>query len=293
MNAFDLYRDTPNLARAEKASALEATPLTSPRGRQGEPGLSVVILTLDHADFLVPLVGQLLEQRDRFRSAGLDLQILIGDTGSTNRDLLRTYDVWHDGGDVEIIRGLDYHFSRCNNLLAERAGREVLLFLNNDIVLSPRVDGLLEIHRTLVESPEVGIAGAILFFPDGGIQCCGVDFFRQQPQRAFPFHPYAGEHIGPESLPEIMSLPATTGSFLAIRRDLFVRVGGFSEEYSVEAQDVDLCLRAHRLGGGTRVVNLGRTIHLENGTRPKGDEHWPDRRLFLRRWRSYVEANFL
>ena len=78
-----------------------------------------------------------------------------------------------------------------------------------------------------------------------------------------------------------------------MRRQLFDQLGGFSESYSAECQDIDLCLRAHRLGYATRVENLGQVVHLENATRPKGEENWSDRRLFMRRWSSYLEAHFL
>lgn len=297
---FALYTGTSGLDRAREAQEdstpprpggfAEASTSTS-QVPSYEPGLSVVILNLDAPDLIVPLVTQLLEQREAFRRQGPRLEILIGDTGSSSPEVRSAYDEWEN--DVVVARGLSYHFSRCNNEMSRRAACSNLLFLNNDVILPPRPSLLFELFRRFQDMPDVGILGVILFFPDGTIQHCGIDFFREPPYRAFPFHPHAGEERAPEKLPDLFDSPAATGSFLLIRRKLFDELGGFPECYEIEAQDIDLCLRAHRLGHRVRIANLGNVIHLENATRPKGQEHWPDRRLFLRRWRSYVEANFL
>jgi GT2 family glycosyltransferase len=70
---------------------------------------------------------------------------------------------------------------------------------------------------------------------------------------------------------------------------LFAKVGGFDERYAAECQDSDLCLRVNRLGVGCRVLDAGPLVHIENATRPKGEENWLDRALFIRRWSSYIE----
>ena len=292
---FALYADGSNLERAEAVleSATEFSVAQPEGGRDSvyETGLSVIILNRDRADLLLPLVEQLGEQGEAVRHAGVAFEIMIGDTGSTDPRVLAAYGDWRD--EVVVVRNLSYHFSRCNNQVAQEASYDSLLFLNNDVILPPRREALLELHRALHRSPDIGILGAVLYFPDGKIQHSGIDFFRQPPYRGFPFHPHAREMLPPAELPAIFDSPATTGSLLLICRHLFESVGGFPEDYAAECQDIDLCLRVHRKGYKTQILNLGRTVHLENATRPKGEENWPDRRLFLRRWRSYVGAQFL
>lgn len=75
-----------------------------------------------------------------------------------------------------------------------------------------------------------------------------------------------------------------------IRSELFSRLGGFDEAYAAECQDVDLCLAASRLGYGVEICNSDRLVHLENATRPRGEENWNDRRLLVRRWSAYLAA---
>ena len=293
---FTLYAGTSGLDRAREVQEdftgiVPGGLAEKSRARSFEPGISVVILNLDRPELIVPLVTQLREQRDAFTRSGATLQILIGDTGSKSPEVLSAYEQWRN--DVVVARGLSYHFSRCNNEMSRRATCDNLLFLNNDVILPRRATVLFELSRRFHDMADVGILGTILYFPEGTIQHCGISFFREPTYRAFPFHPHAREERTSGELPEMFEAPATTGSFLLIRRNLFDTLGGFSERYEIEAQDIDLCLRAHRIGQRVRIANLGKVVHLENATRPKGEEHWPDRQLFLRRWRSYVEANFL
>jgi GT2 family glycosyltransferase len=123
----------------------------------------------------------------------------------------------------------------------------------------------------------------------GLLQHAGVHF---QPEPWItPVHPLAGEQASVGW--SCREFPATTGAALLISRDLFWRVGGFDEAFEKEAQDVDLCLKVHRLGGRSLVWNLGPVIHLENATRPRGDSSSADRLRLLEKWKNYIELNFL
>ncbi|MDC0585123.1 glycosyltransferase family 2 protein [Planctomycetota bacterium] len=52
-----------------------------------------------------------------------------------------------------------------------------------------------------------------------------------------------------------------SGAFLAIRADTFRALGGFDERYFMYMEDVDLCLRARRLGGKVRFFPEVKMIH--------------------------------
>ncbi len=112
--AFYAEASNPERARDVLNSAARLSDV-SPSGEESvrQRGLSVVILNLDHPDLIVPLVRQLREQREAFRRAGLAFEIVVGDTGSTDPDVLAAYARWRD--DVVVMRGLSYHFSKCNN----------------------------------------------------------------------------------------------------------------------------------------------------------------------------------
>jgi GT2 family glycosyltransferase len=288
--ALDPYATASNGERADEV--LAGRGLGVDRAAPDAPGVSVIVLTLDRPEYLIPLLGQLREQRDAAAAEGLPVQVIVGDTGSTDPAVLRYYD--EHAGELTLVRGLEYHFSRCNNALAfEHARHRALLLLNNDIVLPAGRAPIVEMYRHLEQHPSTGVVGPWLFFADGRLQHGGIDFSRQAEIRGLCYHPRVGQHVAREEVPPLMAVPAVTGAFLMTRSELFWRVGGLDERYRVECQDVAYCLAVERLGFGVALLDAGQVVHLENGTRPKGQEEWPDRQRFMRKWGAYVEARFL
>jgi GT2 family glycosyltransferase len=284
------YASANNTARvSELSKAQRPRPTHTGRLRKG---VSVVILNLDKPELILPLLDQLETQRDAFRARGLELQLLVGDTGSTDARVLARYDASRDS--VEVMRRLTYQFSRCNNQVArDAADCEVLLFLNNDVVFPSDSRAILDMYDGLMARPDVGVVGPYLFFADGTLQHGGVDFSRASEIRGLCFHPHTHERLSEEHLPSFAPVPAVTGAFLMVRTDLYWTAGAMDEGYAAECQDIALCLAAHRLGWRTMLAYTGHIVHLENATRKKGEENWPDRQRFIRKWGSYIEACFL
>ena len=75
-----------------------------------------------------------------------------------------------------------------------------------------------------------------------------------------------------------------------IDSSLFRQLGMFDELYCAEAQDVDLCFSAIRLGRKVALIYAGRILHLENATRKTGEVHNSDRARFVRKWSMFYEA---
>jgi len=258
--------------------------------RELDAGVSVVILNLNKPELIVPLLDRLDRERQAFTQRGLRLQVLVGDTGSTDAAVLARYDA--GGPDTVVRRGLKYHFSRCNNNVARFAECSTLLFLNNDVIFPDDRTPVLDMFTTLHAQSTRGIAGCCLYYEDGRVQHIGVDFSRHPSIRGLCYHPKVRSRIDPEGLRDSWVVPAVTGACLMIRHELFMQTG-MDEDYAAECQDIALCLDVDRLGYEIHIVNAGRCLHLENATRPKGEEHWPDRQHFLRRWGSYIEARYL
>jgi GT2 family glycosyltransferase len=214
---------------------------------------------------------------------------LVGDTGSSDAKVLARYDVC--GPDTSVQRGLKYHFSRCNNAVARSAECETLLFLNNDVIFPDDRTPVLDMYDALQADKKRGVVGCCLYYEDGRVQHIGVDFAREPSIRGLCYHPKVRSRIEPSALKQSWQVPAVTGACLMIRHALFLQMG-MDEDYAAECQDIALCLNVDRLGYEIHIVNAGRVLHLENATRPKGEEFWPDRQRFLRRWGSYIEARY-
>lgn len=291
---LSFYRDLTNLDRSYEVGKF--TESRQPRFEFGS-GMTVIILTLNKPELICPLLDSLIQAKEKLEGGGLSLQIIVGDTGSTDAAVIKHYE--QIGAKVEIVRDLKYHFSACNNqLFYERAQHDSVLFLNNDIIFADAARDLSLMHRVLRETPQTGCVGTMLFYPDGNLQHGGIDFMREGPLSPFCFHPFHNESLvaANRALPELGSdfvAPAVTGACLLIDSKLFTTIGGFDEGYQTECQDVALCLAARRLGYSSRVVFSGEIKHLENATRPKGSEDWQDRRRLMRKWSSFIKAHVL
>jgi GT2 family glycosyltransferase len=73
--------------------------------------------------------------------------------------------------------------------------------------------------------------------------------------------------LNPEELPGLdrsrpAPVPAASGCLLLIERETFERLGGFTPDYFMYSEDIDLCVRAAALGAGPVLVPEAQVTHL-------------------------------
>lgn len=132
------------------------------------------------------------------------------------------------------------------NIAAKRATRDILCFVNQDIYATPeRSIGWATALLNAFSNPQVGIVGARLLFPNGHIQSAGGLF----DVTGSPYHRCLG-YSNPdyEEVSTAREVDWVTGAALAIRRELFERVGGFDTSYRAYFEDTDLCMKVRALG---------------------------------------------
>jgi len=252
------------------------------------PGLSIVILTLDKPELIGPLLHDLIDAKvdldDQF-----PIQIIVGDTGSTSSDVSAIYSKVED--DVTIVKGLNYHFSACNNqLFSEYVEYGSTLFLNNDIVFDDAVASLNSMYKALNGSKSISVVGTYLLYPDNRLQHGGISVIEEGDLKGLCHHPGHREEFKKPDIEIDTSYPAVTGACLMIESTMFRQLGMFDEFYCAEAQDVDLCFSAVRLGRKVGLIYAGKILHLENATRKTGEVHNSDRARFVRKWAMFYEA---
>jgi GT2 family glycosyltransferase len=276
-----IYDDESNIIRVRGLDA--STQLIALRNNP--VGLSVIVLNKDKPSLLSQIQRGF---RIAAAQSSVPMELLIGDTGSQNPETLDLYEA--SELDENIVYLENYHFSKNNNYLAGISKYSTLLFLNNDVLIEHLPEVLYSawlIHSKLDIN---SIVSAKLVYPDLRLQHNGVDFFREGPFKNLPFHT---DHGLPNSAyaerARLKKVTAVTGAFLTISVQTFARAGGFDETYFSECQDIALCLEVNKLGGKCHVFDPGNLVHLENATRPKGEENWNDRARFLRKYSRYVE----
>jgi ADP-heptose:LPS heptosyltransferase/GT2 family glycosyltransferase len=181
-----------------------------------------------------------------------------------------------ENADQVVEIGETFNWSRFNNLGANQACGEFLLFLNDDVEVldGSWLDGLLE----QAQRAEVGAVGPQLLYPDGKVQHAGMFLSRIAGRHAFRFAPRNAP--GPFGLALTQrNVISVTGACLMVRRDVFEALGGFDEAYAIINNDVDFCLRVRESGRLVVYTPHVSLIHHEMVSRAEisdgyGAEQW-------------------
>jgi GT2 family glycosyltransferase len=211
------------------------------------------------------------------------VESIIRNTSIVNWEMLI---LWNGEGEllfsdprIKIINDKFISFSSANNRLATLAGGQFLAIMNDDV----------QIHYHCIErmiyamemDKEIGVTGAKLLYTDGTIQHCGVVFQRNQPGHAF-----YRQNQSPVTDKD-RAYQAVTGALMVCRKEDFIAVGGFDEQYQNCFEDVDLCFKM-RFQLNRRVVYCARAsaIHLETQTRQNTIAPWA--RIFVEKWNGKI-----
>lgn len=246
--------------------------------RKIPPGLRVSIIICSRSAKLLRRCLQALEEtRGRFQ---VEVVVVHHQTGDDARmeEILRRYKC------TVVPFGGPFNFSRMNNLGAEAAHGEALLFLNDDVV--PQGAEWLEHLAAHIQRPEVGVVGAKLVYPSGAVQHAGIVV--GMPGGAG--HPGRGVFRSDlwRWLDYTRNVSAVTGACMGLRPEVFAGLGGFDLAFPVNYNDVDLCLRARR--AGYQVIYEPHAVlrHDESQTRTSGTRV-EERERFFERWAEELE----
>ena len=140
---------------------------------------------------------------------------------------------------------------------ALRLGADAVFFVNNDLVLEPGCLALLVAY--LAECPRVGLCGPrVLNRADPSrVWCAGGILSWRQNLSTLRGHGRLDAAVYQADLP-VDYIP---GCALLARREVLERTGGFDARYFAYMEDVDLGLRAKRLGYEVHLVGEACALH--------------------------------
>jgi GT2 family glycosyltransferase len=180
----------------------------------------------------------------------------------------------------------EFNFSRKCNIAAEHATGDILLLLNDDMEsLSP---GWPKTIKAYLANDRHGAVGGLLLTPDGLVQCAG--------HSNSPVPHLYGSGLNPKfhEDKELVSFPrecsGLPGALLALRRELYFRVGGLCESLPNSYNDVDLGFKLLREQKHLIYSPEIRFLHHESASRiPIVDDHANS--LIQRRWGSLLRRD--
>ena len=215
-------------------------------------------------------------------------RVIVIDNQSDDPDFLRFCDEQSAAGRIQVV-AYDRPFNYAdmhNRVLADLDDTYVVL-LNND-VCDFSADWLDQLVATAELSDDIGCVGALLRYPDATVQHGGVTKLCTHAHHNLPHDApgYCGR------LQSLQEMSGVTAALMLVRRDAFVRVGGFDAvRFPVSYNDVDLCLRMKQAGFRTIYNPTVTATHLESHTRGKSSQEDEWRGRLEERWGRYIDSD--
>ena len=161
---------------------------------------------------------------------------------------------WNIEADVVIRNPENLCYSVACNQGAAVAKSDILVMLNMDTEVQS--GWLLPLVRALAD-PSVAMAGPRIHHPDGSLQTSGIATF------------HGGGSAGGQELKDdspSRDVDGVTGACMAIKKDVYLSLGGMYEGYWAGNDDVDLCLTVREAGYRIRYVAESSVQHIEGAS---------------------------
>jgi GT2 family glycosyltransferase len=228
--------------------------------------LSIILVNWKSTDYLLKCLATVQSSVQ-----GLDCEIIVVDNNSPDDSVDSVQEAFPA---VLLLRSREnLGFARANNLGFARSSGKHLLFLNPDTeVIGQAISQMVAALETL---PGAGIVGCKLLNTDLSVQTTCIQRFPTILERSlstewmrlrWPRLRYWGIWPLFEEQPEPVAVDAISGACLMIRRDVFEQVGGFSEDYFMYAEDVDLCFKVQQHGCKNYYVGCAQVVHHGGGS---------------------------
>lgn len=158
-----------------------------------------------------------------------------------------------------------------NNRAAEHANGEVLIFLNNDVETDPAwlnaLDEAFRVQKADIVQPKMRAVENRRYFEYAGAAGGFIDWMGYPFCRGRVFD-VVEEDQG--QYDETTNIFWASGAAFAIRKNLFLKTGGFDEDFEFHMEEVDLCWRCHHMGSTIVCEPKSVVYHLGGGSLPMG-----------------------
>lgn len=202
-------------------------------------------------------------------------EIIVVDNDSPNESYEKLKGKYGDINNIRVIKNdNNAGFGAANNLGAELSTSKYILLLNPDIIV---LDNAIEIMLDKLKSDDtIGLVSGKLLNKDGSTQasCRRILPFNQFLASRTPLSKITSKEKK-EKINDIYIMSDydhTTekvvdwvmGACMLMEKEYFFKLGGFSKEYFMYFEDVDLCYKVKKSGKKVLYLPEAKMIHLHN-----------------------------
>ncbi|NOS86109.1 MAG: glycosyltransferase family 2 protein [Ignavibacteria bacterium] len=189
-------------------------------------------------------------------------------------------------------------FAKANNIGAKLSDSEYLCFLNPDTIVTE--DFISPIVNFINKDPQVGVCAPMLVYEDGSYQSSsgfkmGVwyDFLEASYLIGLIRKSKKQKHLKIEKSMLPVEVGWVSGACMILKRSVFEQVGGFSEDYFLNYEDIDLCRKIEDAGYNNYYFPSYKCTHLDHKSFDKNYELLVLSRYQSRLIYAWLHYNFL
>ena len=230
------------------------------------PELSIIFVNWNSAHYLETAITSTYSH-----TSGIHFEIIVVDNASPSSD---ADSVKKRFPEIQLMKAaVNLGFGRANNLGFQSASGQYVLFLNPDTKLvNPAINMMLDQLKSM---PDRGTIGCKLLNSDLSLQTSCIQTFptilnqvldTDVLRKRWPASRLWGTKALYSDAVAAAKVEVVSGACLMIRREVFEKVGGFTEEYFMYAEDLDLCNKVVRAGYHNYYTGGGTVIHYGGGS---------------------------
>ena len=243
--------------------------------------ISIIVLTYNAKEITLKMLPSLKRSVEYFENkSGKKAEVLLIDNASTDGvlDEIKKKFANKDGFVKIIANDKNLGFAKGNNLAYKSASKEsnYVLFLNPDVILDEST--IYKTYEFTKSQENVGLVTSNILLPNNEID---IDCHRAFPTiwNAFCYFTKL-ERIFGKIIPKIFGryhmlwsdfstpheIDACLGAFMFIDRKVFDKVSGWSEDYFLNGEDIDLCYKIKIIEGKKIMFFPGTIVYHFKGS---------------------------
>jgi GT2 family glycosyltransferase len=219
--------------------------------------VSIIVVTYNSADYIEGLVRSIYEfNKNKY------FELIIVDNASedgTVQNILRLKSY-----NLKLIQNKEnVGFAKGINIGVREARGEYLLFINPDALWK---NGSVDDFASIFESdPNIGVIGGKILAKDGKAEKSAGKFLKtfEVFLTALSLDEALGVRFSPNRRVEA---DFVSGGFMAVRKNLFEKLGGFDENLFMYVEDMEFCYRAKKEGFKVIFDPSAAIIHESHGS---------------------------
>lgn len=200
-------------------------------------------------------------------SINSEFQIIIIDNNSRDKDVLGLFDLFPD----VVFRQLDANlgFAKANNIGVKYSNSEFLCFLNPDTLLVE--DFISPLIKYIESNSNIGACAPMLVYEDNsyqsstGLKMGFIHEFLESSMFIELYRKYIKKKYTKSTVSGVpIKVGWVSGACMIIKRSVFQEIGGFTEDYFLNYEDIDLCRKLEDQGYSNYYFPQYKCIHLDH-----------------------------